>query len=480
MVDAKRGRQLTAEAQAQAARNFGRGVTGTALLAGFTALAAKGLIDVAGADDEDKEAMEKAQGKTGTQWNLTATIRAINGGSSEWQDGDTLVSVGFLDPLNAIMAASSILADDLEENGFSVGGAAKASLGGIWQAVLDLPAMTSISDLINTYKYAEGERDVDKALNALVDYAGSQASSFVTPNFLRGIATGTDDTVRNQYAGENVLQTTLDSVKSGVPGLRQTLPASLDPFGKEKTYTGNDFLNFLNANVLPGAVTKYDETKVQDVLEKLYAATENASIYPDRKAPNSVEIKNTKYELSAEQKDEYMRVSGSTAEEIMVELIASKMYKKSTNTERAEYLATANEYARAIAKREVTNGKYQLSGTSSSIQKAVDAGLDAADFIMYYSNKPEYDDDKNGSYTNAENIAAVENSGFKGKELTALYMITFPKWVEGAEKRGVDFEDYLDYKIATDGASKKADKIAALVSAGYTSAQAEQMYKDMD
>ena len=32
-------------------------------------------------------------------------MRWLNGNGTEWRDGDTLVSIGFLEPLNAIMAA---------------------------------------------------------------------------------------------------------------------------------------------------------------------------------------------------------------------------------------------------------------------------------------------------------------------------------------------------------------------------------------
>lgn len=479
MIDAKRGNYDSAK-QAQAARNFGRGVTGTALLAGFGALAAMGLIDVAGADDEDKEALEKAQGKTGTQWNLTATLRALNGGSAEWQDDDILVSIGFLDPINAIMAAGSLLADDCKENGFTVTGAAKASLGGVWQAILDLPAMTSFSSLINSYEYAEGETDAEKLINAGLDYAGSQAASFFVPNALRGVATGTDDTVRNQYSGETVGESTLDGIKSGIPGLRGTLPAALDPFGREKTQTGNALLNILNNNILPGAVTKYRETTVEKILDDLYSVTGEASIYPDRKAPNSFSAGKEKFTLDSDDKDEFMEIAGSTAEDLMTDLVNSEEFKRAGANEQAAYLSLANEYARAMAKYELTNGKYELSGFAKSAAEASEKGVDPADYLMFYSGKGEYDADKNGRYTNAENIKAIEQSGLSGNQRIALYMITFPSWIEGAEKRNVSFENYVEYKVATNGHTKKADKISALVAAGYTLAEANRMYREME
>lgn len=481
MIDAKNG-NVDVEKQAQVARNFGRGVTGTALLAGFAALAAKGLIVVAGADDDDKEAMEKAQGKTGTQWNLTATLRALNGGSTEWQDGDTLVSIGSLDPINSIMAAGSLLADDIAEDGYQLGDLSKASLGGVWQAILDLPAMTSISDLINSYKYAEGETDAEKLINAGLDYAGSQAASFVVPNAVRGIATGMDNIVRNQYSGETVGESTLDSIKSGIPVLRETLPASLDPFGNEKTQTGNTLLNFLNNNILPGAVTKYKETDVQSVLEELYSVTGNAAIYPDRKAPNSFSSNDVTYSLNSDQKDEFMRIAGSTAEDLMNDLIDTKTFRSANKTQQAAYLELANKYSREMAKYELSNGKYELSSFASSANEALDMGIPLSTFLPYYENAGNYNEDGEGSLKIAERSASIDESDMNRQQQLAVYEIFYPSWKAKSEELGVEWSAFVDYKVITNTAeaTKKADKIQALVDAGYSRVEAIQLYNKMN
>lgn len=474
-IDAKRG-TLDPQKQAQAARNFGRGVTGTALLAGFAALALKGLIDVAGADDEDKESLEKAQGKTGTQWNLSATLRALNGGDATWKDGDVLMSLGFLDPLNPIMAAGSLLADDYAENGASAASIAKASLGGVWQSVLDLPAMTSISSLIDAYSYAEGETDAEKLINAGLDYAGSQAASFVVPNAVRGIATGLDNTVRNQYSGETVGEVTLDSIKSGIPGLRGTLPASLDPFGREKTQTGSATMNMLNNNVLPGAFTKYKETAIEKTIESVYDQTEEAGIYPNKSAPKTIVVNKQKVNLTPEQRDEYMSVSGDTALSVMGSMIDSDWFSKATAEQQAEYLSLANEYARAIAAYSVTDGAKELSGFSAKAKEAEDAGVSVDRFIKYYSGVSDFDADDNGSYTTSERADSIKGSGLTEEEQLALWSVYKPKWTADSAEANVDYATFVDYKIITANAEKKADKLQALRDAGYSAIEAMQLY----
>lgn len=490
MLDAKNG-NYSAEAQAQAARNIGRGLSGTGLLALFAAAAAKGLIKVAGADDKDKEALEKAQGKTGTQWNLSATMRGLNGESTEWQDGDTLMSIGFLDPINSIMAAGSFIADAYKEDGtLTAEDVADASFSALFQSVLDLPAMSSISDLIDAYTYADGETTAEKAGNAALDYAAGEVESFLIPNALRGIATGLDDTVRNRYAGETFGESVKEGIVSGLPIARENLPASLDPFGREKTQTGNTVMNMLNNNLLPGALTKYKETDVEKTLETVYDATGNASIYPDKSAPSSFNVDGEKFTLDAEQKDEFMTTAGATALEIMMDMIASENFQMMNEQTQSEYLALANEYARAIAKVEVTDGKYEPTGTSAKIAAAEDAGMSAADYIMAKLNSSGYNEDGEGTMTIGENAQYVRNSGMSQKEQEIYWCILYPEWPEKAEEKGVELSDYIKYKTAVYGVegdknakgdtisgSKKKNMIAALVDAGYSETEARKLYE---
>lgn len=404
LIDAKKG-NVSLEKQAQAARDFGRGVTGTGLLAGFAALAAKGLIDVAGDDDADKEALEKAQGRTGTQWNLSATVRAFKGESTEWQDDDTLLAIGFLDPINAIMAAGALLSDAYSEDGeLTIKETADASLSSLVQAVLDLPAMSSISSLIDAYTYAEGETAGEKAANAAMEYAASQASSFLLPNALKGIATGTDDTVRNQYAGETWQEDAANSIKAGLPMLRETLPASLDSFGREKTYTGNSLLDFLNANLLPGTLTKYSETELEEEIERLNNETGATNIYPDKSAPTSVSYDNEKYTLTPEERYAYQQNFGQVAQDLMYSMAESSCYKSATDEEKAEMMNDTLSFAEDLAKREFLASR-NVDYESSSWEKAykvVDAGIDFSVYLEYKDQLSELKEASNTSTANSQ------------------------------------------------------------------------------
>ena len=238
-------------------------------------------------------------------------MRWLNGNGTEWRDGDTLVSIGFLEPLNAIMAAGALMADAYREDGaLSLGEVVGSSASATIQAVLDLPAMSSISSLIDPYTYAEGDTTAEKAADAAISYAGSQASSFLLPNFVKGIATGLDDTVRNQYSSGTTLGTARDSIVAGLPMLRKGLPASVDGFGRERTNTGNTALNLFNANLLPGQLQTYKQNAVEKELERISGSTGAVDIYPGKNAPYTVRYDNQSYSLTPEERDAYQRRRG--------------------------------------------------------------------------------------------------------------------------------------------------------------------------
>ena len=416
VYQAKKG-QLSPEMQAQAVRNVGRGFTGSVALAGFGALALAGLINVAGAEDKDKEALERAQGKNGTQWNLSATMRWLNGKGTEWRDGDTLVSIGFLEPLNAIMAAGALMADAYREDGaLSLGEVVGSSASATIQAVLDLPAMSSIGSLIDAYTYAEGETTAEKVFEAGFSYAGSQASSFLLPNFVKGIATGLDDTVRSQYGSGTTLGTARDSIVAGLPMFRKDLPASVDGFGRERTNTGNTALNLLNANLLPGQLRTYRQNAVEKELERISGSTGATNIYPGKNAPYTVRYDNQSYSLTPKERDAYQRSRGQATLRLMESLVGARSYQRASDQEKAEMLADAVSFGEDVAKREMLTAR-GVEYKSSAWEKAYAITRNGIDFGVYLEYKDLLAERKAAGKASAAN-AAVRKTLFSDGRLT--------------------------------------------------------------
>jgi hypothetical protein len=416
VYQAKKG-QLSPEMQAQAVRNVGRGFTGSVALAGFGALALAGLINVAGADDKDKEALERAQGKNGTQWNLSATMRWLNGKGTEWRDGDTLVSIGFLEPLNAIMAAGALMADAYREDGaLSLRDIVMSSASATFQAVLDLPAMSSIGSLIDAYTYAEGDTTAEKAADAAISYGGSQASSFLLPNFVKGIATGLDDTVRSQYGSGTTLGTARDSIVAGLPMFRKDLPASVDGFGRERTNTGNTALNLLNANLLPGQLRTYRQNAVEKELERISGSTGATNIYPGKNAPYTVRYDNQSYSLTPKERDAYQRSRGQATLRLMESLVGARSYQRASDQEKAEMLADAVSFGEDVAKREMLTAR-GVEYKSRAWEKAYAITRNGIDFGVYLEYKDLLAERKAAGKASAAN-AAVRKTLFSDGRLT--------------------------------------------------------------
>lgn len=363
---------VTAQEQAQAARSIGRALNGTAILALFGVAAAKGILNVAGSDDKDKEALEKTEGITGTQLNLSALGRMFTGESTEWRDGDDLMNIGFLEPINGLMAMGALLADAYEADGTLTAGDIITSNGtALLQTFLDLPAMSQIQELVNGYRYSKEETGGGKALDALGQYLGSQASSFVVPNAVSGIAQGIDQGVtRNTRTSDKtgfsaVPENAWSNFKSKIPFARGMLPATLDNWGNEKKTTASPFQNWLNSNVLPGSINQYKTNAVNQELSRLYDKVEVA--YPDRKAPNSANFDGEKQDLTGDQRETYQKTYGQTAYSNVKSLINSAQYGKMSDGERAAAINYLYQYAATQAKKKVgADGGETASWTSKS------------------------------------------------------------------------------------------------------------------
>lgn len=357
MWNARRG-TLTPEQQAQAATALGRGLTGTAGIAAFAALALKGILNVAGSDDQDEAALDTGEGMSGTQLNLSALMRLLNGESTEWRDGDQLMSIGFLEPINALMAMGSMVADSYTEDGtLDARDILNASLEGTIQSVLDLPAMSSIQELMNAWQYAAGEDTTERVVNAALSYAGSQLPGFVIPNLVAGIASGLDNTVRAPYLGETAEDDLVNQFLADIPGLRENVPARLDSWGNERTYSDSDVLNFLNSTILPGSVTQYHTNSVNQEIRRL-------GNFPQRSAPGDFSIDGEKITLTQEQKDAYQQAYGDAALSVLEPLMASSTYQSLSDEEKNKVIDSVYEYANAAAKQTIDN-RYKLEGAAA-------------------------------------------------------------------------------------------------------------------
>lgn len=477
---------LTASEQAKAVTDFGRAFNGTMGIALFAVLAGAGVMNVAGDDDEDKEALEKSEGVSGTQLNLSALNRWIAGESTEWRDGDDLVSFGFLDPINAQMTYGALLADCYKDEGLTFANVAGGNLESAFQSVMDLPAMSQFQEIANGYKYSKAETTGGKVAEAALRYGASQATSFV-PNVVSGVAQGIDGTVRDTYNGDTALENSLNAMKSKVPWLRETLPAALDNWGREKKYTGTAAENFLNATLNPGSVTKYRTSAVN---QELYRLGENIDIkYPEKKAPNSGNRDGEKVSLDQGERRQYQMAYGQTAYDNIQKVIRSSVYKQSSDAEKAAAIQNLLEVATAAGKKKAKlDGGDTPAWTTKSSGSVADNAVYRAKLGTAKDTLPANARDRNGDVMQAIIKTVVGKRG--GSDQLALNVMaqkltenTQAK-VETAYDGGYSLQQIADFYQAKtakteDGKNKykKADLQVWALQNGYTAAQFSQLWK---
>lgn len=366
--DAKQGKSIDVNRQRQVASDFGRGVTGLALIGGFTALAAKGIIRVSNADDKNKKALEQADGLSGAQINWSAAARESTGGDTKWRAGDVISSLDSLEPFNTHMYLGAELAqeDDIQGMLKALPGATAKS---VFQAFMDSPMVTglqNITDMVSDISEAVEKDDTEAALGAAAKYAGETASSFI-PQIVKQGAKAADGYYRDTR-GQTAAEYAKNAFLTNIPGGAQDLPKKISGLGEEQKRGG------IYANLFDTTNSQiYQPNAITESLGALSDATGgkyDKEIYPERQAP--MQVKNAAgeaVELDGAQRETYQREYGGKVSEYYSALMNNPDYQKLTDDLKAEALKTVKGYAADYARAAVTDYKEVKTGTAEEIGK---------------------------------------------------------------------------------------------------------------
>lgn len=349
LKDTKNGK-LDAAKQHQAVMDVSRGVTGTAMVALMAALFKAGFIrNSDDEDDLDAKARNAERGLSGVQINVDAALDWLSGNPKrEWREGDTLISVDWMEPLNAFMAIGSLIANDTDAD---LGSYTTDYAEGAFQALMDIPVMSNLKSLDDTIRYSNSDNWSEALGEGLAEYGTNTATGFIPAPF-RQIAKALDPYYRDTSA-DTAGEEALNKVKNAIPGLRQTLDPKLGTTGDPKKYNEGGLQHMLNSLFLPGSISTLGGSETDTELEKLYKATGMENIYQDRKAPKSVSLHGEKYELTNDEKRSYLRTQGQATERTLKNFMDSELYGMMTDKEKAQTIAAINEYGREEAKAEL-------------------------------------------------------------------------------------------------------------------------------
>ena len=429
--------------QAKAVSDFARGMTGTAIAYGFMQLAKMGLLKRADdEDDKDVAALNKSEGLTGAQINITAAKRWMDGDETGmWRDGDTLVDLSNLEPLNFMVSLGAEMADNGNDSFLSTFVATQSytdTADSFVKAAADLPVMQTIGNLrkdILVYK-----KDWKEALPEAV---GNTVISSITPNVLASIAKGIDDKQRNVYAGDGTKDVLIDTLKSRIPKVRETLPTTVNTLGEEKDNPGSLSKRLTNALINPIGVNKYTQSEVSQEMERVRGATGETGFYPTTRKPGSLSYKDADGKehtvvLDYDQKQAFQAACATGQMAYTAAMMETSIYKAAGDTTKAELLDRCYKYSYEAAKAEVLgdeavdkwvlharNAKSELgmstadylanfekygsdvmSGTGfEKTKRMLDAGLSLDDWAKM---RGSVDADKNGSVKKAELTDYIE------------------------------------------------------------------------
>lgn len=374
--DVKAGNTVDPTVQRAAAANFGRGVTGVAMIATFTALALKGAIKVFDDEDRDKASLEQSLGLSDAVWNLSASWRLLTGKDGEWAPDDIKINLGFLQPFNAQMYIGAALA---EEDGFwnmakAYPGAAVSSVA---QSIMDIPMFSTFEDIISVFEsFGEAGENPDAVTDAVGQLVGNVGTRAI-PSWVRQLAQYADPYYRDTSGG-NALEKAGKQMLAAIPGASKLLPMKYDALGNPQLRYQDKVLGFFNTFISPGRITgatapesAYD---IATYLEALSDATGSKTMYPDYQAPKNFTMDGKKVELTQQQRSEYQRVYGENISDLYGQLMADEVFMgldpETQNSILSRAKTLADDYAKAYTVGKGDTAPANLEQTAKGLIRA--------------------------------------------------------------------------------------------------------------
>lgn len=324
-----------------------KSATGTAGIALGYKLAEQGIIQGALSSDADKQQFEKQQGK------VAFSIKI----------GNKYFSFDWAQPAAIPIIIGSTIRDAVngsDKEASTIFNTAFQGAAAATNAWADLSPLSSLQDIFGGSGYSN-EGIAENVMNEVIEFPQR-----LIPALSGAVARTADPTMRQTYSKSNVLQTQIDTAKSKIPFLSETLPASYDTWGNERKRqdsTGSAaFANFLN----PGTLGYNASTPIDGEIERLFDATQDNAVFPNKAEWSVKDGDGNKVALSNEQYSEYQKNMGQASYEIADALISSDFYEGLNDADKTKYLSDIYSVAKAKAKSDLFG-----SSVSDSLQKQI-------------------------------------------------------------------------------------------------------------
>lgn len=390
------------------------GLTGTGLMMLGLYMAKEGILRGSGGDDEKKKKFDELQG------HQDYALELPNG---------TSITLDWLAPEALPFFVGANLYEQMQaNNGYLTMSDMLQAASNVTDPLLSMSCLQSLNDVFDAVGYASSGDT-----NALTSAVASAATSYLTQGIptVFGQAERTGESTRmTTYTDKNKfltsdMQYALGKSSARIPGVDYGQIPFIDAWGRTESSGGvgeRAFNNFVN----PAYTSKVSGSKMEDELSRLYKATGETKVLPQR-APKSFTVNKENKQLTGDEYVKYATKRGQTSYKIISELTGLASYKAMSDGDKADAVAKAYEYANAVGKMSVSN--YQTDGwVAKAIETVKKTGVSEAQYIALYLAKGDIESlkDRDGdTISNSEGLQIMEivyqQKGLSDKQRAALF-----------------------------------------------------------
>lgn len=468
LLDFRAGRRT------DAADDIARALTGTgAILIGML-LAKYGLATGAADDDKDKAALDRATGES--PYSLGGRV------SYEWAQ-----------PVGTQLAMGARIWDAVKDQE-EVSDALLNVLYAGGDTLMDMTILSNLQDLLKGY----GSPTETVGETLIQGFAGQ-----MTPSLFGAVARTLDGTVRTSYTGGGAWDNAMAGIKAKLPGLSATLPAAVNVKGEENRRVEPLPLRALQEMVNPSSVNAGTRNAVDEEVYRLYEATGGKTMFP-QVSPYKIEREGVDVPLTGTERAQFQTTQGRGYYSIIGEMLDSEDYRGMGPEQQVKYFELVNQYAKAVAMEEATDGAYesdryvelaqtarkelglseaeylllytQYGGATMNgdgIRAAYQEGVDPEAYLRYVGELKAVKGDKKSTGQVDAARALLQTEGLTDREREALWGLQGESWKEEnnpfgdrctalRERFGLDMDIFLDALEIYRGEGKAAEKKAAL------------------
>lgn len=390
------------------------GLTGTGLMMLGLYMAKEGILRGSGGDDEKKKKFDELQG------HQEYAIELPNG---------TSITLDWLAPEALPFFVGANLYEQMQaNNGYLTMSDMLQAASNVTDPLLSMSCLQSLNDVFDAVGYASSGDT-----NALTSAVASAATSYLTqgiPTVFGQVERTGESTRMTTYTDKNKfltpdMQYALGKASARIPGVDYGQIPYIDAWGRTENSGGvvaRAFNNFAN----PAYTSKVSGSKMEDELSRLYEATGETKVLPQR-APKSFTVNKENKQLTGEEYVKYATKRGQTSYKIASELTGLASYKSMSDGDKADAVARAYEYANVVGKMSVSS--YQPDGwVAKAVETVKKTGVSEAQYIALYLAKGGIESlkDKNGdTISNSEGLQIMElvyqQKGLSDKQRAALF-----------------------------------------------------------